>query len=220
MSSNSYNKYGVNINNYSMFFYKSGNSKTNSKMTAIRVFTSNNYFLQFLCKLVGFKLIKLEDNKYKISYQDIDISFSKFSDSLSGGSNIEELENEKRELLNLKKRAGKCHYKSIELINVGDYLVTGYVASSSRNVKIIHTWIETDEDVIDYTANLVMKKEDYYKLNNVEILTVINKDDVINDFDSPFIRTFLSDKIYCLFRDELEREGLIQFGQEQLVKKL
>jgi len=216
---NNYNKFGVNTNNKLMFFYKIGNSKIDPKMMAIRAFTSNNNFLQLLYKLVGFKLIKYE-NKYQISYKNSDVCFSKFSDFLSGGNDIEELEKEKKELLSLKKRTGKCHYKSIELINVGDYLVTGYVTSSSRNVKIIHTWIETDKDVIDYTDNLVMKKEDYYNLKDVEVLTVIKKDTIVSEFDSQFVKSFLSDKFYCLFRDELEREGLIQFGQEQLVKKL
>lgn len=219
MSTNYYNEFGININNDEMFFHKNSDSELDSKMIAIRIFTSSSYFLKLLYKVKGFKIIKCDKNKLELNYKKETIEFSRLSDLILCSTEEKTIET-KKELLNLKQRKGKCHYKSFQFVHIGDNLVTGYVDDSIKNRRIIHTWLESLDTVIDYTANVIMKKEDYYKLMNVEVLSVINKEDVYNDCNSNFIKEFLSAKFYCLFRDELNREGLIEFYQDKNSKKI
>lgn len=217
---NVYDKYGVNIKNKQMFFYKQEDCQFDSKMMAIRAFTSTDCFRQSLYELKGYKLIKLDEDKLMLNYKGDMVEFYKFSDLLLDDSDI--IRDFKNELQDYIQRQHKCHYRSLQLVNigVGDYLVTGYVNDESGKSRIVHSWIEIGEDVLDYTSNLVMKREDYYKLMNVEVLSIINKDDVYEDSQSKFLNKLLGCKFYCLFRDEMDSQGLIQFGERPLVKTL
>lgn len=216
MSKNIYNKYGVNINNESMFFEIESYSDQDQKLEAIRAFTSSDTKRKFAYIVKGFKLNRIDDKKLMISYKNDFVEFSMISDSIEFATG--DISEVKKELLDYRGRIGKCHIKSIELINLGDYLVTGYVDDTDRNYRVIHSWIETEKSVLDYTSNLIMKKEDYYKLRNVEVLNIVNKEDLYDDFKSEFAKTILSCKFYCLFRDELFREGLLEFGNSSLTK--
>ena len=187
MSKNAYNKYGININNESMFINMPGNSDKDEKLPCIRAFTSSDNFLKSLYLKKGFKVNRIDEKKLIISYNNESIIFSLLSDLL-----VIDDGKLKEELLNRKIRTGHCHDKSIQYIGFGSYLVTGYVDDTSRNYRVIHSWIENDEYVIDYTSNLVIKKEDYYELRNVEVLSVINKEDIFSDSKSDFLKQFFS----------------------------
>lgn len=220
MSKNIYNKYGVNVKNESMFNKMMVCGKVEPKLFGIRAFTSSNYFLQNLCILNGFKFTRLEDNILVITYKNSSIKFSKLSDLLlTNEEQLKLIELRREELLDMERRNRKCHNRSIEFIIFGDYLVTGYIDSSDGNSRIIHSWIEKDDKVIEYTNNLVIDKDDYYKLRNVEVLSVVSREDVFSDVESE-IATILGCKFYCLFRDELYNEGLIEFGNRELAKKI
>ena len=208
-----YNRYGVNINSLGMLFEKKEVSKLDTKMKAIRAFTPTNYFYQFFYNLKGYSVHTIDTNKMKLCYKNENIEFSKLSDLLVGS--VEEVRPIKTELLKYKVRKGKCHYRAIEFFpSIGKNLVTGYVDDASGKVRTVHSWLETEKNVIDYTSNLVISKEDYYQLMNVEVLSVIAKDDFLGDFKSEFVQG-LSCKFYCLFRNELVQQGLINHGKEK-----
>lgn len=210
---NRYNEYGVNINNVPMFISKLGNNKCDIKMKGIYVFTSNNYLIQFLFKMKGFKLRKLDNKKMVLQYKKEMVEFNKISDFL-----VEDREQEKQFLLNFRNRLGRCHIGSLAIIGSGDKLVTGYIDCFSGN-RIIHSWIENDDKVIDYVFNAIIDKDVYYKLVNAQPLNFISKEIIAEDSSSEFINAFLSCKFYLLFRDEINRSGLIDFGDNVLIKK-
>ena len=78
-------------------------------------------------------------------------------------------------------------------IKSGDKLVTGYIDCFSGD-RIIHSWIEVDDKVMDYVFNVILDREVYYKLVNAEPLNFISKETVLEDCNSEFINTFLSCK--------------------------
>lgn len=212
----SYNEYGINIKNEEMFFLKSNDQfETDFKLPAIKAFTTSNYLLHLIFKMKGFSLKKIEDGKLCMTYKNESIQFSRISDLLISNNN--ETIKLKKQLLNINKRRGECHVNSTEYINCGDYLVTGYI--SGDKYSIIHSWVETDKNVIDFTLNLVIKKEDYYKMMNAQVLSIIKKENVYDELNSSFSREFLGVKFYCLFRDELYRAGLFELGQDEIIKK-
>lgn len=219
MIKNYYNHFGVNIMTEAMLFSKIGDRRLDPKMMAIRAFTSSNLDLIDLYKKEGVKLRKLFRHKLKMIYDDDIIVFSRLSDLLAGdNSKIADI---REELLDYKRRKSQCHIRSLEYIRFGNYIVTGYVDDSKACERIVHSWIETEDKVIDYTSNLVIGKDDYYRLMRVEIINVISKEDVLSDCNSDFLNSFpLSQKFYCLFRDELVKNGLIQTKNEEATKKL
>lgn len=220
MASNKYNEYGYNIESYKMLVNKECKVNVDKKIGAIKAFTSTNILLQLLYNVKGFKVKKIGDNKRVLLYKKQELTFRRFSDCLLGDK--KDLENVKSVLLNYKKRRGKCHQGSISLFTcMGDYIVTGYVDHINGKLRCVHTWIEQDENVFDYTSNLVVKKEEFYKLLNVEILNKISRDDFLNDINtkSDFVQKYLSAKLYLLFRDELVREGLIKPIDQKVPKK-
>ena len=218
MVSNKYNKYGVNKEAEKMFYVKKEKANMDKRMKVIRAFTSTDYLYQFFYLLKGYSIKTIDNNKMKLCYKNESIEFKKLSDCLIGED--EESVRIRKELLNYRKRKGQCHFNSLQLLpSIGGNIVTGYVDDQGDTHKIIHSWIEDENNVIDYTSNLVIKKEDYNRLMNVEIVSVISKDDVLADSNSEFFQKYLGCKFYCLFRDELVREGLIKPAKEKVYKK-
>lgn len=214
-----YNYHGIHLNNIPMLLSKKVPCNFSIEMRAIRAFTSYNYFIQLLYRLIGFKLIKINDYKLELHYKKNNFEFSKLSDLYTSNNKLENLKN-KIILLNYQKRKGKCHFQSLCLLPIcGDYLVTGYVNDSSNKVRVIHSWIETENNVIDYCSNLVISKENYYQLMNPEILSVIKKEDYLKDANSKFLNSLIGCKFYCLFRDELYYNGLFNFNNEDSIQK-
>lgn len=210
---NKYNQHGVNINNIDMFDGKklSNCSKINEKAIALHWFTSNDYISHILYHAKGYKLVRLDSKNLKMCYKSEEIEFSKLSDLLDGDK--ESVAKEKKELLNIRRRLGKCHNMSLSFLgnDIGDRVVTGYIDSTSKNTRVIHSWLETEDKVIDYTCNLIIDKDQYYKLWDPEVLSVISREDFKADYEKEFMH-ILGCKFYCLFRDELYKEGLIESG--------
>lgn len=44
----------------------------------------------------------------------------------------------------------------------------------------MHSFIERDDDVIEITANIILSKDDYYRLCKPDVLTRVTKDEIIN----------------------------------------
>lgn len=214
--SNLYNKFGIHINTEPLLVFKKSDCHLDERMQAIKAFTSNFTVLQELYLNKGF-IYSYNNKRNQIKYQEEIIEFYKFSDWLSRDlPNVTEI---KEELLDYEKRTGKCHLMSMHFLKFyGNFLVTGYV--DSKNERIIHTWIEDGDYVIDYTFNLVINKKIYYKLMNVQVLSEIDKDTFIRDISSSFIRSFISIKFYLLFREELKKSGLFEFDNSEQNKHL
>lgn len=88
----------------------------------------------------------------------------------------------KKELLwNMKNnfRYGSCY--SVNMIisqNIKDsYLVTGLIPFED-GIKHKHAYVEYKDYVIDYTKNLIIKKEKYYELLKVQELGKIKSEDI------------------------------------------
>ena len=160
-----YNKYGVNNHNEYMFLYKEETCLLDEYMKAIRIFTSNNERVKQLYIMKGIKQVKEKDGKYLLQDEKNSIEYYQLSDWLSSITikNPSALDQIKQELLDEEKRNRQCHNKSIYLFQtLGDTLVTGYINSATKDIRILHTWIEKDSYVIDYTSNLIINKNMYY----------------------------------------------------------
>ena len=206
-----YTEQGVNTKNNDILFYKKDIKahKLDEKALVIHSFTSNDNISRILYHAKGYKLVRIDSKKQKIIYQDEEIEFSTISDVLEGDE--ENITKYKKELLNLRQRTRKCHNMSLSFLgsDIGDRVVTGYIDSTSKNTRVIHSWLETEDKVIDYTCNLIIDKDQYYKLWNPEVLSVISREDFKADYEKEFMH-ILGCKFYCLFRDELYKEGLIE----------
>ena len=133
-----------------------------------------------------------------------------------------------------KQRFGNCHIRSIEisfLIKDPNKVVTGFIYDISDKIKFLHSWVETSinntDVVIDFTMNIIINKNAYYKLQHAEPLNSISDKDLIKDND--FIHFFSQNvnsvniKEYLLFRDEIIHDcmknkqlfGNIDFSDEE-----
>jgi len=219
-----YHECGFHINNFPMLIKKDERIVNNPKVRTINIFTSSRYLSQLAYRVKGIKMTRVNQNKCQISFNDEVIEFSLISDLfvLKNDKSVIDL---KKELLNYKKRKGLCHYNCIIYLNsFGNKIVTGYVDDSILPNRVIHSWIETDKKVIDYTKNLVINKEDYYRLLNPEILNTVTKEQLNSDIDIIRKMDFLGSKFYCLFRDEIltdiERSNIDLFSESNYEKKL
>ncbi|MBQ9024277.1 MAG: hypothetical protein IJ105_03535 [Bacilli bacterium] len=120
------------------------------------------------------------------------------------------LKKRKKELTS-DRRLHKCHGASYDfMFNFSYdkvYLLTGFINISNHD--ILHSVVEIEDDessrIVDYTQNLVMKKEDYIRITNFKCISKISKQDIIDDKDkiSPFNMKLA---IYLFFRDELMKD--------------
>ncbi len=117
-----------------------------------------------------------------------------------------------------EKRTGMCHYGSMMLATICEEktlkLVTGYISGKSEKSKYLHTWTQFTAFgkpyVMDYTLNLLMKREEYFSLLGVkEVLCTITRQQYLEDrklFDKYDIIKGLGSKGYLTFRHEVMRE--------------
>ena len=193
---------GYNLKNFPMLCRKKAKIAPNFKMRCIQNFTSNNKLLNLWCNVKGVKLKRINTDMCEIDFGNESIKFSLISDLfINDNSDVIAL---KKQLLNAKKRSGLCHYQSVSYLNSwGNKIVTGYVDDTIASQRDVHSWIETDINVIDYSKNLVISKDDYYRLLNPEVINEITKDELNCDIELLRNFSFLSCKFYCLFRDEI-----------------
>lgn len=154
--------------------------------------------------------VQIHESHVGIKSDSIKIDALKFSDVFEG---IKDIYPE----IVTEKRLGNCHMRSIELsilIEDSNKVVTGFIYGLSDKDKILHSWIETKinntDVVIDFTMNIIINKDAYYRLKHVEALNAISDKDLIND--DKFIHFFAKSvhsidvKEYLLFRDEIIRD--------------
>ena len=86
-----------------------------------------------------------------------------------------------KSILLSEERYGFCHYYSKLLLQALSRtyddieLVSGQI-KIAENIYYNHTWIELDDSAIDFTRNLIMKKEDYYDMLHVKVINRTNDD--------------------------------------------
>ncbi len=141
--------------------------------------------------------------------ENINIVFKLLSDIISASNNKEEKRIKKE--LTSKKRFHKCHEASMNFALKDDsdsvFVLTGYVPSIDE--ELLHSVVEIDilnkKYIIDYTQNIVMKKEDYFEINQFRQISKVSsktiKEDakIIDELQIPH-------PYYLLFRDEIMKD--------------
>lgn len=155
---------------------------------------------------------KITYNEEKREYEYIDpidgevYTFNKLSNILNDPKTKNELQS--------KNRHHKCHEKSMELMisNVvpKGYIVTGYLKRGYG--KFLHSVIEIEKTngelyIIDYTKNLFMKKDQYFKLTNFEEIERISEEEYLDDLLLlDLCPDLITGKEYLTFRSEIIRD--------------
>lgn len=198
-----HNGFGINKKNEKMLFSKMEDVNYPIELKVIRNFTSTDYLARLQDRKYRFKIKKKKKNVYEMTSDSKKIEFSKITDIINM-EDKKKLKEIRKKLLDCDERRGKCHNYSISFIHCGNKLVTGYVNDISGKHRTIHSWIENGNNVYDFTYNLVISKKNYYELLDVLVLNEIDKDTVLSDYNNLFnIYHDLSNKMYCLFRNEI-----------------
>ena len=140
-------------------------------------------------------------NHYKDDNYEFD--FYLFSDQIESFNMMRNLKS--------KKRFHKCHEASLGIALNGEdentYILTGYVPTIDE--EILHSVVELEYDseiyIVDYTQNIMMKKEDFIRLNNFRLITRIPSSKVREDMDV-MTRINIELPYYLVFRDEIVRD--------------
>lgn len=139
-------------------------------------------------------------NKYEYKKENIVFDFIKISDLLNGLY--------KKELLS-EQRYHKCHSMCIKLANYfeNSNILTGYI--NILDSKIMHSILEFtmfDEVVVmDWTLNVIMNKEQYFKLTNFNVINIVSSSMIMEDNDLIY-NCDITNKTYLLFRNELKQD--------------
>lgn len=163
----------------------------------------NKFFLSFYLRDKFKKFSYCKKDKIN-EYMDDEYSYSFYllSDYMDN-------KKQKRELTSMN-RFGKCHFATLCILFSSpyddSYALTGYINNGEKD--ILHSVVETvDEDgkcIIDYTQNLIMDKQDYFKLTGFKEITRISKKELNKDL---FLLQGLdiNSRFYLLFRHEIIR---------------
>ena len=202
---------GINKNTFDLLFNDYKNKpedyfdvKATDALIAIDTFTrlKEKTIFQKLIKKTLSKLTSIE----KISYNSITCQYE-WQDGpnlitfnlLSNYIGDEKLKAE----LTSKKRYHLCHKRSIDNAKKfkNSKVVTGYATIGSY--KFLHSIIECDNKVIDWTRNVVMNKSDYYYLTNFHPLSSISSACILMDKKMLKGKFGFFVKEYTTFRDEI-----------------
>lgn len=119
-----------------------------------------------------------------------------------------------KKILESKKRYGTCHWVSFEVAKSikNAKVISGYITTTYY--KILHSVVEipimNEEneilgyDIIDYTMNLILPKEDYSKIFGFDEKSAISYEEYL--LDKGYFQHFQQLKPYILFRDELMKD--------------
>ena len=132
-------------------------------------------------------IINLKNKKYKCILPFMTFNFKLLSDLIQD-------EKVKENLLS-ENRYGKCHQNSIYVAkgfdNTNDESLTVYIVGGMQKANELdsayHSWVELiypdREYVVDYNANLIINKKDYYKIFGATVIerTEINEYKEIED---------------------------------------
>ena len=150
--------------------------------------------------------ISFDKEKNIYNAEDMQIPFKKLSDEIKD----EEI---KRELLS-NERLHKCHEKTMELVLVPIFsnptrILTGTCERHGK--RYLHSVIEVegkDKDyyIIDYTLNIIIKKEIYVELTNFIQIEEIKDIELLEDIKNRIHDINAKIKPYLTFRKELRRD--------------
>ncbi len=90
-----------------------------------------------------------------------------------------------------------CHELSFYLVSKMDAtLVTGIIKLLEG--KILHSWVEVEDVIIDIAHNLVLSKEDFNRLYHPDIWNTLSHHEIKNDKLSSNVEVFCHDKVESL----------------------
>lgn len=79
------------------------------------------------------------------------------------------------------KYATRCHEIASMLGVNYKYITTAFINSPLENYKFLHSFVENDDNVLDFAKNVKMSKEEYYDLVKPDIVSKINGDRLVDD---------------------------------------
>lgn len=128
------------------------------------------------------------------------------------------LTKETKSRLKTSRRLRHCHFDSMilaeDILNKDVNVVTGNLSYFENDEKYTHSWVEYvsksgKANVIDFTMNAIMDKDRYYKLRNVDVLSKVSRDKIIDALEkfhlcSPgYPLNNIDAKVLLLFFDEI-----------------
>ena len=213
-----YNKRVMSLTLFEIFKRTPFNWDTFLVVTAISNFTANDnveVFESILKELIKKRVIKNFERKdlgYFITAKDeTPIRFIELTDF------FQPLDEDVKNRLKSTKRYGHCHWDSIHivenLVNPSN-IVSGYITLQSKKMKFSHSWVEMEYLgkvwVLDFTMNVMMNKEGYYKLYNPQNIIKIGKNTLIEDLKLMEKTTFKDKDIRMyLFNPEEARNVML-----------
>lgn len=218
-----YNKHGINKNTYDLLFnekeeYKKECSK---ELMTVELFLSNKKILNrkafiWLERLIDMQYYKINyfnirkrllNNSYIYKDENIKFEFYKLEKYLN--KILKEEDNYVKEEMNFLMKynliKGNCYAMNMILAsNIKDsYLVTGLLTFEDGTTHL-HAYVEYIDYIIDFTKNLIIKKNIYYKLLKVTELGKIKSKDISNIYNLTSENTILNTTRYmALFGDEI-----------------
>ncbi len=75
----------------------------------------------------------------------------------------------------------KCHEISSKLCENYDYITTAFINSPLSGYKFLHSYIENENYVLDFSRNLKMTKNDYESLLNPDVVSRISGNELVDD---------------------------------------
>ena len=213
---------GLNNNTDKMLFesgpYVSKNNAENRKIFyTIDIYNLKNVFARAK-NIVLFRVftgIKIDLKRIKYNSGN-----KRYEYSLDNGSKIKFLKlSEYAKCDNLaeldtKKRYGHCHSRSLGVAYgcKNSKLLSGI---ANLSYDFCHSVVELENgDIIDWTRNLIMKKEDYIKLTNFRTIQSIDSNDLNELIENEALRG-MDLRAYLYFRDEI----VADLEKHQLLKK-
>lgn len=203
---NSNNKDGINNNTYNLLFsdtfYNVDNEYLNDTAVIIENFTMLNE-IDRLIVLTQSDMFKYKNKTYTYNDGEEEYTFSLLEDLFG--------DDETKRILHSPERYGSCHHASIgmclNLPHKNSKILTGYINYS--DCRILHSVYYYEEDgmeiIYDYTKNIMMRKDEYFRLTNFKLINEIEREKLIEDKN--FIcNSNISVKAYMVFRDEMMRD--------------
>lgn len=223
MANAKYNRYGINKKTYDLLFHDQKRKEMNDKFECSKeIFTIETYFehQQNISDIIALpikRIIEMYDyhtNYFHIRkkllgsgyiYQDKNIKFEldKLEKYLKKILKNEDFLVKKEMIWNIKHNKGrrKCYFSSIVIAAnlVSSQLVTSLISFEDGTTHL-HSYVEYMGYIIDYTKNLIIKKETYDKLLKVkeigkvpsqeipDIFNLILENEILNT--ARFIATF------------------------------
>jgi len=221
-----YTKYGINKNTYKLLFEEKEEGKCECSKEIIMIEQSSIYdmiikkyplFLPFIwwLKILDscFRYPNIRRNILKRGYSYINKDISFEFDYLKKYFN-KILENEdpyvrKQMFRELKyERYGKC-YNSSMIISANienSYCVTSLISFEDGSSHL-HSYVEYNGYVIDYTKNLIIKKEVYDKLLQTKEISKIKSEDITYIFNLLVDNGILNaNKFMTTFGEEIKKD--------------